>query len=140
MDSLIISSINILLLRMPAERRRAKAGVIGLEGWPGLQLPFSLTTTQKQQHHLRVRQMDKIDTKILEAINTISTKSFVSSVKVNEILRLNATELGDHLKSLKKSGHVDITTSDYPSSLTLPNSISKVYLTELGRRSLKQKR
>jgi len=45
MDSLIISYINILLLRMPAERRRAKAGVIGLEGWPGLQLPFSLTTT-----------------------------------------------------------------------------------------------
>jgi RIO-like serine/threonine protein kinase len=87
-----------------------------------------------------VRQVDKIDMKILEAINTISTKSFVSSVKVNEILSLNATELGDRLKRLKKSGHVDITTSDYPSSLTLPNSISKVYLTELGRRSLKQKR
>ena len=50
--------------------------------------------------------MDKIDMKILEAINTISTKTFVSSVKVNEILRLNATELGDRLKLLKKSGHV----------------------------------
>jgi hypothetical protein len=48
MDSLIISSINILILRTPAKRRKAKAGVIGLEGWPGLQLPFSLTTTQKQ--------------------------------------------------------------------------------------------
>ena len=84
--------------------------------------------------------MDKLDRTILEAINTISTESFVSSVKVNEILKLNATELGDRLKRLKKSGHVDITTSDYPSSLTLPNSISKVYLAELGRRSLKQKR
>ena len=42
--------------------------------------------------------MDKIDTKILEAINTISTESFVSSVNVNEILGLNATELGDRLK------------------------------------------
>ena len=83
--------------------------------------------------------MDKIDMEILEAINNISTKSFVSSVKVNEILGLNATELGDRLKLLKKSGHVDITTSDYPSSLTLPNSISKVYLTELGRRSLKER-
>jgi hypothetical protein len=31
-------------------------------------------------------------------------------------------------------------TSEYPSSLTLPNSISKVYLTELGRQSLKKKR
>ena len=84
--------------------------------------------------------MDKIDMQILETIKSISTKSFVSSVKVNEILSLDATELGDRLKRLKKSGHVDITTSDYPSSLTLPNSISKVYLTELGRRSLKQKK
>jgi len=101
--------------------------VIGLEGWPGLQLPFSLTQ-RRAATLLEVRQVDKIDMKILEAINTISTKSFVSSVKVNEILSLNATELGDRLKRLKKSGHVDITTSDYPSSLTLPNSISKVYL------------
>jgi hypothetical protein len=26
--------------RTPAKRRRAKAGVMGLEGWPGLQLPY----------------------------------------------------------------------------------------------------
>jgi len=78
--------------------------------------------------------------KILEAINTISPKSFISPVKVNEILKLNETELGNRLKLLKKSGHVDIMTSEYPSSLTLPNSISKVYITELGRRSFKEKR
>ena len=84
--------------------------------------------------------MDKMDKKILEAINTVSPKSFVSPVKVNEILGLDETELGDRLKLLKKSGHVDIMTSEYPSSLTLPNSISKVYLTELGRQSLKKKR
>jgi hypothetical protein len=36
--------------------------------------------------------MDKIDMEILEAINNISTKSFVSSVKANEISVLNATE------------------------------------------------
>jgi len=83
--------------------------------------------------------MDEIDMKILEAINTISSKSFISPIKVNEILKLNETELGSRLKLLKKSGHVDIMTSEYPSSLTLPNSISKVYLTELGRQSLKQK-
>ena len=29
---------------------------------------------------------------------------------------------------------------DYPSSLTLPNSISKVYLTEMGRKTLKEKK
>jgi DNA-binding Lrp family transcriptional regulator len=70
--------------------------------------------------------MDDIDRKILEAINTISPKSFISPVKVNENLRLDPTELGGRLKLLKKSGHVDILTSEYPSSLTLPNSISKV--------------
>jgi len=84
--------------------------------------------------------MDDIDRKILEAINTISPKSFISPVKVNETLRLDPTELGNRLMLLKKSGHVDIMTSEYPSSLTLPNSISKVYLTELGRQSLKEKR
>ena len=84
--------------------------------------------------------MDDIDTKILEAINTVSPKSFISPVKVNEILKLNETELGNRLKLLKKSGHVDIMTSEYPSSLTLPNSISKVCLTETGRQCLKEKR
>ena len=84
--------------------------------------------------------MDEIDMKILEAINTISSKSFISPIKVNEILKLNETELGSRLKLLKKSGHVDIMTGEYPSSLTLPNSISKIYLTELGRQSLKQKK
>jgi RIO-like serine/threonine protein kinase len=84
--------------------------------------------------------MNEMDLKILEAINAISPKSFISPVKVNEILRLDATELGNRLKLLKKSGHVDVMTSEYPSSLTLPNAISKVYLTELGRQSLKEKR
>ena len=81
--------------------------------------------------------MDKIDIKILEGINTISLKSFVSPVKVNEVLKLDPTELGDRLKI---SGHVDIMTSEFVSSLTLPNFISKVILTELGRQSLKKKK
>ena len=84
--------------------------------------------------------MDKIDIKILEGINAISPKSFVSPVKVNEVLKLDQTELGDRLKKLKKSGHVDLTTSEFASSLTLPNFISKVIITELGRQSLKKKR
>jgi RIO-like serine/threonine protein kinase len=83
--------------------------------------------------------MDDTDKKILEAINKLSSKSFVSPVKVNEILKLDATELGTRLKLLKKFGHIDIMISDYPSSLTLPNSISKVFLTELGRKTLKEK-
>ena len=81
--------------------------------------------------------MDNIDLKIIGAINTASPKSFVSPVKVNEILKLDANQLGTRLMLLKKSGHVDIMKKDYPSSLTLPNSISKVYLTEMGRKILK---
>lgn len=84
--------------------------------------------------------MDNIDLKILKAINTVSPKSFVSPVKVNEVLLLDANQLGTRLKLLKKSGHVDIMISEYPSSLTLPNSISKVYLTELGRKTLTDKK
>jgi DNA-binding Lrp family transcriptional regulator len=84
--------------------------------------------------------MHEIDIKILEAINTVSPKLFVSPVKVNEVLKLNETELGDRLMLLKKSGHVDIMTGEYSSSLTLPNLITKVYLTELGRQSLREKR
>jgi len=53
---------------------------------------------------------------------------------------MDAVELGNHLNILKKSGHVDVMTSEYPSSLTLPNSISKVYLTDLGRKTLKAKK
>lgn len=84
--------------------------------------------------------MDDTDLKIIEAIDTVSPKSFVSPVKVNEILKLDADQLGIRLKLLKKSGHIDIMTSEYPSSLTLPNSISKVYLTEMGRKTLKDKK
>jgi hypothetical protein len=84
--------------------------------------------------------VDDIDIKILEGINALSPKSFVSPVKVNEILKLDQTELGDRIKMLKKSGYVDTITSEFVSSLTLPNFISKVILTELGRQSLKEKR
>jgi RIO-like serine/threonine protein kinase len=87
-----------------------------------------------------VRHVDDIDIKILEGINALSPKAFVSPVKVNEILKLDQTELGDRIKMLKKSGYVDTITSEFVSSLTLPNFISKVILTELGRQSLKEKR
>jgi DNA-binding Lrp family transcriptional regulator len=81
--------------------------------------------------------MDATDKKILDAINTVSPKSFVSPVKVNKLLNLDETEFGNRLKLLKKSGYIDTMISDYPSSLTLPNAISKVYLTDLGRKALR---
>jgi hypothetical protein len=75
----------------------------------------------------------------LNAIETVSPKRSISPVKVNEVLKLDENELGNRLMKLKKSGHVDILISDYPSSLSLPNAISKVFLTELGRKALKEK-
>jgi hypothetical protein len=84
--------------------------------------------------------MDQTDRKILETINAISPKSFVSPVKVNEVLKLDANRLGKHLMHLKKSGQLDIMTSEYPSSLSLPNGISRVYPTDLGRKSLTKKK
>lgn len=84
--------------------------------------------------------MDDLDLKILEVINAVSPKSFISPVKVNAVLKMDKTELGNRLKSLKKSGHVDIMTSEYPSSLTLPNAISKVFLTDLGRKAITEKK
>jgi sugar/nucleoside kinase (ribokinase family) len=61
--------------------------------------------------------MDNVDRKILEAIHNASPKLFVSPIKVNEVLKLDLTQLGDRLMFLKKSEHVDIITSEYPSSL-----------------------
>jgi hypothetical protein len=84
--------------------------------------------------------MDETDRKILETINAISPKSFVSPVKVNEVLKLDANRLGKHIMHLKKSGQLDIMTSEYTSSLSLPNGISRVYLTNLGRKSLTKKK
>jgi len=83
--------------------------------------------------------MDTTDLNILNAIETVSPKRSISPVKVNEVLKLDENELGNRLMKLKKSGHIDILISDYPSSLSLPNAISKVFLTELGRKTLKEK-
>ena len=83
--------------------------------------------------------MDTIDLTILTAIEIVSPKRSISPVKVNEVVKLDENELGNRLMKLRKSGHVDILISDYPSSLSLPNAISKVFLTELRRKALKEK-
>ena len=84
--------------------------------------------------------MDNQDLKILGAMNAISPMSFVSPIEVNEITKLDKIELGDRLTLMKKSGHVDVITRDYVSSMTLPNFIAKIKLTDLGRSALKGKR
>ena len=84
--------------------------------------------------------MDNKDLKILGAMDAISSMSFVSPIEVNEIIKLDKIELGDRLTLMKKSGHVDVITRDFVSSMTLPNFIAKIKLTDLGRSALKGKR
>ena len=84
--------------------------------------------------------MDDQDLKILGAVNAISSMSFVSPIDVNEIVKLDRMELGDRLMLMKKSGHVDVITRDFVSSMTLPNFIAKIKITDLGLRTLKGKR
>jgi RIO-like serine/threonine protein kinase len=87
-----------------------------------------------------VRSMDATDKRILKAIDKASPKSFVSPVKVNEVRIMDTTQLGDRLMLLKESGYVDVMTSEYASSLTLPNAISRIHLTNLGRQILKKRK
>ena len=77
------------------------------------------------------------DLKILGAMNALSPISFVSPIEVNKIVKLDKTELGNRLMLMKKSGHVEIITRDFVSSMTLPNFIAKIKLTDLGRKALK---
>jgi len=80
--------------------------------------------------------MDKLDLKILKAINTISPTSFISPIAVSDIIKIDKKDLGDRLMVLKKSGKIDIITRDFISSMTLPNFVAKVKLTDLGRKGL----
>ena len=82
--------------------------------------------------------MDNLDSKIIEAINTLSPTSFVSAIEVNDKVKMVKEDLGDRLMVLKKSGHVDIITREFISSMTLPNFIVKARITEQGRKALKK--
>jgi len=81
--------------------------------------------------------MDNHDLKILGAMNALSLISFVSPIEVDKIVKLDKTELGNRLMLMKKSGHVEIITRDFVSSMTLPNFIAKIKLTDLGHKALK---
>ena len=70
--------------------------------------------------------MDKLDLKILEAINALSPTSFVSAIEVSDKVKMDNKELGDRLMVLKALGHVEIITKEFMSSMTLPNFIAKV--------------
>ena len=82
--------------------------------------------------------LNNLDAKILKAIKTISPTSFVSAVELSDRVKIDKMELGDRIMNLKKSGEVDIVTKEFVSSITLPNFIAKVRLTEAGRAALKK--
>jgi RIO-like serine/threonine protein kinase len=82
--------------------------------------------------------MNNQDLRILDAINTLSPTTFVSATEVSDKVEMDRIELGDRLMVLKKSGHVEIITRDYISSMTLPNFIAKARITEQGRKALKK--
>ena len=82
--------------------------------------------------------MNNQDLRILEAINTLSPKSFVIAIEVSDRVKTDSKELGDRLMVLKALGHVEIITKEFMSSMTLPNFIEKVRITEQGRKALKK--
>ena len=82
--------------------------------------------------------MNNQDLKILKAINTLSPTTFVGAIEVSDKVKMDKKELGDRLMVMKKLGHIDIITRDYISSMTLPNFIAKVRITEQGRKDLKK--
>jgi hypothetical protein len=84
--------------------------------------------------------LNKLDAKILKAIKTLSPTSFVSAVELSDKVKIDKKELGDRIMALKKSGKVDIVTKEFMSSITLPNFVAKVRLTEVGRAALKNNR
>jgi len=74
--------------------------------------------------------MNDIDEKILEAINTVSPKSFVSPIRVNEILKLDLTELGNRFKASEKIRSCRY----YYQRLFIKSNTSKFYLKSLHHR------
>ena len=82
--------------------------------------------------------MNYLDSKILKAIDTLSATSFVRAIEVNDKVKMDKKELGDRLMALKKSGLVDIITREFISSMTLPNFIFKVRITEQGQKGSKK--
>jgi hypothetical protein len=84
--------------------------------------------------------MDDLDYRILKAMNTYSPASFVSPIKVNEEVKLEKTKFGDRIMHMKKSGYVDVITKEFISSMTLPNFIAKIKITDLGKRALQEAR
>ena len=84
-------------------------------------------------------QMDNIHVKILQAINSLSPKSFVSPIEVNKKVKLDEIEFGDRLLSLRRLRYVAVKTDSGAPGKSLPNGICGVSITDDGRQVLRRR-
>jgi hypothetical protein len=83
--------------------------------------------------------MDNIQVKILEAINSLSTKSFVNPIEVNKKVKLDEIEFGDRLLSLRRLRYVTVKKNSAAPDKSLPNGICGVSITDDGRQVLRRR-
>jgi hypothetical protein len=83
--------------------------------------------------------MDNIHVKILQAINSLSPKSFVSPVEVNMKVKLDEIEFVDRLLSLRRLRYVTVKKDIDAPDNSLPNGICGVSITDDGRQVLRRR-
>ena len=83
--------------------------------------------------------MDNIHVKILEAINSLSPKSFVSTIEVNEKVKLDEIEFVDRLLSLRRLRYVTVKKDSSGPDKSISNGICGVSITDDGRQVLRRR-
>jgi hypothetical protein len=83
--------------------------------------------------------MDNIHVKILEAINSLSPKAFVSPIEVNEKVKLDEIEFVDRLLSLRRLRYVTVKKDCNGPDKGLPNGICGVSITDDGLQVLRRR-
>ena len=83
--------------------------------------------------------MDNIHVKILEAINSLSPKSYVSPIEVNEKVKLDEIEFVDRLLSLRRLRYVLVKEDSEAPGKSLPNGICGVSITDDGLQVLRRR-
>jgi hypothetical protein len=83
--------------------------------------------------------MDNIHLKILEAINSLSPKSFVSPVEINKKVKLDEIEFVDRLLSLRRLRYVIVKKESGSPGKSFPNGICGVSITDDGRQVLRRR-
>lgn len=83
--------------------------------------------------------MDNIHVKILEAINSLSPKSYVSPIEVNKKVKLDEIEFVDRLLSLRRLRYVLVKKDGEAPGESFSNGICGVSITDDGRQVLRRR-